>query len=181
MNRVSMVVAAMLVAMAGAVTVVMVGDGTPAARFEEDLEWRVRLAEAEAALAAGQTQVMMVRLRDAHRAALRTGRWEAMVEVGDVARRAGAVVAPPPRVLGTASRAYLAGLARAREQDSLDGVLRVADGFAALDDREMVEHCIGVAGKLAERAGGDQAVVRVLTFTERYREARSAAREGLIE
>jgi hypothetical protein len=180
MDRLSVVVAAMMVAMAGAVTVVMVGDGTPAARFEEDIEWTVRLRDAEAALAAGQTHVTMVQLRAAHRAALRTGRWGAMVEVGDAARRAGEAVTPPPRALPTASRAYLAGLARAREQNSVEGVLRVAEGFAALDDREMVEHCIGVAGTLAQRAGGDQAVVRVLAFTERYRDARSTVRE-LVE
>ena len=116
MDRLSVVVAAMVVAMAVAVTVVLVGDGTPAARIEEDHEWTLRLREAEAALAAGAAQVTMRRLRAAHRAALRTGRWDAMVEVGDAARRAGEADATLPRAIPTASRAYLAGLARAREQ-----------------------------------------------------------------
>jgi hypothetical protein len=177
MERLSVVVAAMVVAMAAAVTVVMVGDGTPAARFHEDREWTLRLREAGAALEEGQTHVAIARLRAAHHAALRTGRWDAMVEVGDLARHAGAV----PRARTTASRAYLAGLARAREQRSVAGVLRVAEGFAALDDREMVEYCIGVAGQLADRAGSDEGMVRVQTFTAGYREMRSTAREGLVE
>ena len=161
---------------------VLVGDGTPAARIDgtEDLEWTFRLREAEAALAAGEIQVTMVRLRAAHRAALRTGRWDAMVEVGDVARRASDIATPPPRAVPTASRAYLAGLALAREQHSLDGVLRVGEGFAALGDREMVEYCIGLAGGLAQRAGGE-GVVRVQAFVERYRETRTTASEGLRE
>jgi hypothetical protein len=181
MDRLSVVVAAMVVAMAVAVTVVMVGDGTPAARIHEDREWTLRLREAEEALTTGQMQVMIVRLRAAHRAAFRTGLWEAMVEVGDLARHAGDAAAPSLRARATASRAYLAGLALAREQRSVDGVLRVAEGFAALDDREMVEYCIGVAGALAARGGGGPAMAQVQNFTGRYRDVQHAARGGPIE
>ena len=183
MDRLSVLLAAMVAAMAVALTVVLVGDGTPAGRIDgtEDLEWTLRLRDAEAALAAGEAQVTIVRLRAAHRAALRTGRWDALIEVGDAARRAAEASTSPPRAIPTASRAYLAALARAREQQSLDGVLRVGEGFAGLGDREMVEYCIGVAGRLAERDGGGERLERVQVFVERHRATRTTASEGLRE
>src|SRR5262245_53281868 len=155
MDRFSGVVAAIVVAMAIAVTVVLVGDGTPASKFEEDREWASHLLAVQTSLAAGQPQRAAALLRVAHRAAFRTGRWEAMVEVGDAARRASESAPLLPRGAAVASRAYLAGLALAREQGSLSGVLSVGEGFAALGDREMVEYCIGQAGELADRAGLD--------------------------
>ena len=180
MDRLSGLVAAIVVAMAIAVTVVLVGDGTPASRIEEDLEWTLRLREAEAALATGRPQLTLIQLRAAYRAALRTGRWDAMVEVGDVARRAAQGTPAPAPAVPTASRAYLAALALARDQRSLDGVLRVGQGFAALGDREMVEYCIGLAGGFADRAGAE-GVVRVQAFADRYREVRGPGLEGLRE
>ena len=180
MDRLSAVVAAMVAAMALAVTVILVADGTPAARIAtEDLEWALRLREAEAALAIGDGLTAVVRLRAAHQAALRTGRWDALADVGDAARRARELTPPPPRAFATSSRAYLAGLARAREQQSVDGVLRVAEGFAALDDVQMVEHCIGIAGQLAMRRDGEGRRAQVDAFVQRYREAQGATGEGL--
>lgn len=182
MNRLSVVIAAMVAAMGLAVTVILVADGTPAARIAaEDVEWTLRLREAEAAVADGDGLTAMARLRAAHQAALKTGRWDALAEVGDAARRARELVPPPPRAFATASRAYLAGLARAREQRSVEGVLRVAEGFAALDDGEMVEYCIGIAGQFAARQGGDEPPARLDAFVQRYRETRGAAREGVRE
>ncbi len=182
MDRLSVVVAAMFAAMALAVTVILVADGTPAARIaREDVEWAQRMREAEAALAAGDGQAAVARLRAAHYAAVRTGRWDAMAEVGDAARRASELATPPPRATSTASRAYLAGLAQAREQRSVEGVLRMAQGFAALGDREMVEYCIGMAGRLAEQDGGAERLVQVHGFVEAYREIRATTREGLRE
>lgn len=182
MDRLSVVVAAMVAAMALAVTVTLVADGTPAARIAaEDLEWARRLREAEAALAEGNGLEAIARLRAAHHAALKAGRWDALAEVGDAARQVRELVPPPPRAFATASRAYLAGLARAREQRSVDGVLRVAEGFAGLGDGEMVEYCIGIAGQLAARQGGDDPPARVEAFVQRYRETRGLAREGMRE
>jgi hypothetical protein len=185
MDRLSVVCAALVTPIAVAAILFLAADGTPAARVERaDLELAQRLREADASLAAGAGQTALVRLRAAHHAALRTERWDAMAEVGDAARRASAMASPPGRAVAMASRAYLAGLARAREQRSLDGVLRIAEGFAALGDREMVEYCIGVATLLAE---GDREaervtrVTRVQSFMERYREVRPVTREGLSE
>jgi hypothetical protein len=177
MKPLSVVVAGVAAAMV--VAIVLVADGTPAARVPmEDLEWARHMREAEAALAAGDGQVAVARLRAAHRAAVRTGRWEALAEVGDAARRAGALTPPPPRAARTASRAYLAGLARAHEQRSVEGVLRAAQGFAALGDREMVEYCIGVAGRLAEREGGAEGRSRVRAFVEHFHEEGPATAAG---
>jgi hypothetical protein len=181
MDRLSMVVTAMVAAMAVVVTVILVADVTPAARVaREDLDWTQRMREAQTALAAGDAGTALARLRTAHQAALRTGQWEALVEVGDAARRAGPLVRPPSRAAATASRAYLAGLVRAREQRSVEGVLRVAEGFESLGDREMVEYCIGVAGSLAEHHGGERPS-RVHAFVEHYREMQAISREDLRE
>ncbi len=185
MDRLSVLCAALVTPITVAAILILAADGTPAARVERaDLELAQRLREADASLAAGDGQTALVRLRAAHRAALRTERWDAMTEVGDAARRASAMAAPPGRAMAMASRAYLAGLARAREQRSLDGVLRIAEGFAALGDREMVEYCIGVATRLAEadrEAERVTRVTRVQSFMERYREVRPVTREGLSE
>jgi hypothetical protein len=178
MDRLSVVVAA-VAALAVGLTAILVADRTPAARVaREDLQWTQRMREARTALAAGDGQAALVPLRAAHHAALRLERWDALAEVGDAARRAAEMSATPRRAASTASRAYLAGLALARERRSVEGVLRVAEGFAALGDREMVEYCVGVAGRLAEQDGGPERQSRVRGFVETYRAVRATALEG---
>jgi hypothetical protein len=44
-----------------------------------------------------------------------------------------------------ARKSYLTALFRARAAASLDGVLRVADGFTALGDESVVRECLRVA------------------------------------
>jgi hypothetical protein len=179
MDRVRVVVAAVVAAMAVALTAILVADGTPGARMARaELEWMRHMGEAEAALAAGDGPAALASLRAAHQAAVRMERWEALAAVGDAARRSGEMAAPARHAVSTASRAYLAGLAVARERRSVEGVLRVAEGFAALGDREMVEYCVGVAGRLAQHDGAAERQSHVRGFVEAYRETRGPAREG---
>ena len=49
---------------------------------------------------------------------------------------------------------YMAALFMARQQASLDGVLRVAGAFSTLGDHETVERCIATAERLAAAAQG---------------------------
>ncbi len=51
-----------------------------------------------------------------------------------------------------ARRIYLAALFRARQQRSVQGMLRTAEAFAALGDREVTEQCLILAERLAEEA-----------------------------
>ena len=46
-------------------------------------------------------------------------------------------------------------------QRSIDGVLRVADAFARLGDRDVVAYVVRIAGRLADRAGDPAASERV--------------------
>ncbi|MGH7322766.1 MAG: hypothetical protein ACRELA_24530 [Candidatus Rokuibacteriota bacterium] len=66
-----------------------------------------------------------------------------------------------------ARRLYLAALFRSREQNSVDGVLRAAQAFAALGDGEVVEVCLSVAQDVAAQTGDPQADVRVHAFRQR--------------
>lgn len=171
MKRLLAIVAATVAALSVATTLVLAGAGKPGARGDTDEEWMRRVSEVDAALADNDVAAAMPRLRDAYRAALRSARWEAMAEVGDVARRASAVAVAPGSALVTARRAYLTGLARASQQRSVEGVLRFAEGFVALGDREMVEHCIGVATRIAEDHGGTERFAQVQAFVERHGQA----------
>jgi hypothetical protein len=88
---------------------------------------------------------------DAYRAVAAGGRWNALLEAGDTARRLGAVTGSP-QTDAKAREMYRSALAQARQQESLDGVLSVAEAFAALGDREGFDESIRVAQVLA---GGD--------------------------
>jgi hypothetical protein len=79
----------------------------------------------------------------------RGGSWQILVQAGDAARVRGDAPA--------ARRAYLGALFRARGERSTVGVLRAAEGFKALGDREVVEQALGMAADLGSEAGDDAA------------------------
>jgi hypothetical protein len=111
--------------------------------------WREAIERVDSAIEQGDGPGAARAWTDAHAAALRSRRWEALVETGDAALRIAEVGAasapPPPRV----RELYLAALFRARLEGSLDGALRVADAFAGLGDGEVVEECLVLAERLA--------------------------------
>jgi hypothetical protein len=112
---------------------------------------------------------------DAHTAAVRSLRWEGLLAVGDASLR----IATMPR-LGRAFEAkarqvYLAALFRARDQGSLDGVLRTAEAFAMLGDGDVVEQCLRVADDLTRRANDPEARERVRTVAALLRDRLLAA------
>ncbi len=86
--------------------------------------------------------------RDAYIDALGIPRWEAMAAVGDASLLL-ETLAPTVPYRRHARAAYLNVLIRARDQQSLDGVLRAARGFAVLGDRTVMEHSLQVADSLA--------------------------------
>jgi len=106
---------------------------------------------------------------EAHRAALGSRqRWDGLIEVGEAYLRIGELANERQAAQPTARRLYLTALFRARQQSSLDGVLRTAEAFAALGDREVVIQCLRVADQVAERARDPQARARVEAFRGRY-------------
>jgi hypothetical protein len=135
--------------------------------------WRTDLDELERALATGDHARAMRAWSDAETAALASRRWEPLLEVGDAALRVGDGTGSPARARLSARHAYRAALFRARAQRSVDGVLRAADAFARLGDRDVTEGALHAARKLA--AGTPDADLRSRVELDA---ARIAARVG---
>jgi hypothetical protein len=89
-----------------------------------------------------------------HRAyleALGSRAWSPMIVVGDAWLRIGAASGGTLDARPNARDQYLRAFFRARHQGSLDGVLRAAEAFAGLGDREVVEQIQRAAGEVAAR------------------------------
>jgi hypothetical protein len=119
------------------------------------------------ALRRGDVSAAVRAWHDAHRAALGSRQWEPMLAVGDARLRVGAASGFVREARSAARQHYLAALFRARQRGAVDGVLRVAEAFAALGDREVVEGALRIAQELANRGAGID-----------DRQARRAARDG---
>ncbi len=128
--------------------------------------WAASLRRVEDALAQKNVSAAELAWHDAHGAALRSRRWEGMLDVGDAYLRLGEVAKGREAAEATARTLYLSALFRARQEESLDGVLRTAEAFAALGDREVVDQCIRIAELLAAQDPEGQADVRA--FRERW-------------
>jgi hypothetical protein len=114
----------------------------------EPAAWRGPIERADALLERGNGPGAAQAWEMARVAALRSRRWEALVETGDAALRIAAVSADSAP-LTRARELYLAALFRARVEGSLDGLLRVAEAFSGLGEGEVVEQCLLVAERLA--------------------------------
>jgi hypothetical protein len=109
----------------------------------------------------------------AHAAALASRGWEGMLVTGQAARRVAEVPSVSRAFLARARQAFLTALFRARDQRSVDGLLRTAWAFADLGDREVVDSALRIAAQLAV-AEGNGAGERVQSAA-RLLEARLAA------
>ncbi len=89
---------------------------------------------------------------EAYLAALRSRSWKQMLDLGDIALRLG----PGPDSMTSsdarARQSYLAAFFQARDRKDLDGLLRTAEAFAMLGDREIAEVALREAGHVATRA-----------------------------
>jgi hypothetical protein len=130
--------------------------------------WHASLARMDDAIARGDLTTAAARWRDAHADARRRGHWEALLDLGDASRRLGRARGGDRTADAYARDAYLAGLLRARNVKSVDGVVRAAEAFAELGDREVVEECLRVAHALAARAADPAAIRRVKRFSDRW-------------
>lgn len=119
------------------------------------------------ALAKGDLTAAERAWQDAYTAALGSRRWEGMLEAGDAARRIGEASGSGKAADARARQAYLTALWRARRAGSLDGVLRAAEAFSALGDREVVAQCLRIAERLAAERRDAQARDQVLTLSQR--------------
>jgi hypothetical protein len=113
--------------------------------------WREHLSEMERAIEAGQAAAAVRAWHCAHAAAMDQPGWQSVVHVAEAARRIGAVPGFGRAGQARARETYWLALFRAHREGSLTGVLRTAEGFCGLGDRNMVEQCIRIAESLAAR------------------------------
>lgn len=128
--------------------------------------WTAPLDQAEAALERGDAAAAMSAWREAQGAALRSGRWEGMIAVGDAARRLAEAGRDRADGLARARQAYLTALFRARRERSLDGLLSAAIAFGELGDRDVLAHALRMAEQQAGRDPLSRA--RVRTVADRW-------------
>ena len=118
--------------------------------------WREPLQSAEHALAQGNFGEAARAEREAYRAAISSGQWPGMIEVGDLRLRMHQGVATRTTDGRAQVReAYLIALARARRKGDLGGILRAAEAFAKLDDAESVERSLRIASVFAAHGSPD--------------------------
>jgi hypothetical protein len=126
--------------------------------------WEAPVRALDAALERGDTNAANRAWHEGYGAALASGRWEGFLAVGDAVRRLSDAAGTRAAGETRARSLYLTALFRARNQSSVDGVLRAAEAFDGLGDREVVEQCLYIARVLAARSGDAQADGRIGAF-----------------
>jgi hypothetical protein len=114
-------------------------------------EWIAYLTAADRAVAARDVAGARRHWRAAYVSALRTQRWEPMVAAGDAAMRISRASGSVNGLDAAARQCYLGALFRARDQESVDGVLRVAEALAQLGDTEGARGAVRLADRLVQR------------------------------
>lgn len=160
------VIAALMLFIALALAEVM---ASPALALAGDspTPWAIPLRHVDEALAQKNFSAAKHAWQDAYAAALRSRRWEGLVEVGDACLRMGEVTGDPKTSGATARRIYLGALLLARQQGSLDGVLSAAEAFARLGDSEVVEQGLRMAERIAAQARDAEMTHRVAEVRKR--------------
>ncbi len=96
--------------------------------------------------------------------ALRTRGSRSMLDVGAAYLRIGQVGRFEHVARRTARETYSIALVRAMSEGSVENVLRVAEAFARLGNREDVEHCLRSAEILAHRSNDPDGPRRLTSF-----------------
>jgi hypothetical protein len=112
----------------------------------DDVSWASALTAFDEALARGDASAALRIWSEAHSAALRSRHWEGMLAVGDARLRIDQSTGPGSTAVAKAREAYLAALFRARQEGSLEGVIRAAEAFDALGDVEVANAIRGAWG-----------------------------------
>ena len=98
--------------------------------------------------------------RGARQAALGSRRWEGLLEAGDAALRLGEAPAWRATAAAGARELYLAAFFRAREEGSVQGIVRTAAAFNRLGDAQVAEQCLRVARELSAKNAPGRVVTR---------------------
>jgi hypothetical protein len=112
---------------------------------KDDVSWASLLTAFDEALARGDANAALRTWSEAHSAALRARHWEGLLAVGEARLRVDQA-GPEKATVAKTREAYLAALFRARQEGSLEGVIRVAEAFDALGDVEVANAIRGAWG-----------------------------------
>lgn len=141
---------------------------SPGSSGAGEAPWAAHLKTMDEALAEKDVSAAEWAWFRAHGAALGSRGWEGMLAVGDAALRIGAVAGGRQATQSKARSVYLAALFRARSHRSVDGVLKTAEAFRALGDREVVQQCLVIARRLVEEDPDPGARARALALTDQF-------------
>lgn len=96
--------------------------------------------------------------RDAYAAALGGNGWQGLIEVAAACLKIGEIPGFRKACEAKTRQTYWTALARARQERSVDGVLRVAGAFQGLGARAMADECARIAESFAAAAGDSEAL-----------------------
>jgi hypothetical protein len=125
--------------------------GEVAALADPEGPWSPAIRQVDVALARKEYSAALRAANDAYTLALGSTRWDGMVSAGDVYRRIGDATGLRRSFDAKAREAYQKAFFRARQQASVEGVLRSLEGYAALGDGQMLAVGLRVAERLAAR------------------------------
>ncbi len=114
----------------------------------QDGVWSAHIRKVHDALAKNDISSAEWAWHYAYVAALRSGSWKSMVEVGEAALCIGEAAEFRQGSVDRARESYLFALMRARFQESGEGLRRTAQAFATLGDWEAVDQCLQIAKSL---------------------------------
>jgi hypothetical protein len=140
-----------------------------AALADPEGPWSPAIRQVDVALARKEYSAALRAANDAYTLALGSTRWDGMVSAGDVYRRIGDATGLRRSFDAKAREAYQKAFFRARQQASVEGVLRSLEGYAALGDGQMLAVGLRVAERLAAR--DPEALADVQAFRTRLADA----------
>jgi hypothetical protein len=106
--------------------------------------WRDHVRAVDRALGKRDVEGAQQAWENAHLAAVESLSWEGLLAAGEACLRIGGAIGARVTAEPAARRAYFAALYRACRENSFEGILRTAEAFANLGDREVVEECVGL-------------------------------------
>jgi len=169
--------------MLGVVVLVVAATGAAACRMRavepDGALWERHVQVMDDALGRGDVGVAVRARHAAYVTALESRRWEGLVAVGDASVRLAQVRGEGPPILPEARRAYLGALFLARDERSLEGVLRVAEAFASLGDRDVADRVLVMASALAASSPRAPASERIRILRERLEQQDGAFSPGV--
>lgn len=129
--------------------------------------WEQYIQAMDDALARGDFYAADLARETAYLMALGSRRWDAMAAVGDAYVRFVDCPGASPTLRPDVRRIYRSALFRAREQGSIEGMLRVSEAFAALGDTEVAREGLAMAAAMAAGSRGSYEAARVEALAER--------------